>query len=115
MGFGPVDLTEGAVSGEATIPTLMDNLYDQGTISAEVLGIYLADESGSDDNDANGVLTLGGTNSSLYSGSITYTSRVGDYWGIPITEVNYDSTNLGSIPQAIVDTGTTLVSSSTLD
>jgi hypothetical protein len=111
VGFGPTDLTEDTVSGSSTVPTFLDNLYSQGTISTEVLGVYFADESGSDDDDANGVLTLGGTDSSLYSGSITYTSRVGDYWGVDVTEVAYGSTNLGSISQAIVDTGTTLVGS----
>jgi hypothetical protein len=110
IGFGPTDLTEETVSGSSTVPTFMDNLYSQGTISSEVLGVYFADESGSDSDDANGVLTLGGTDSSLYSGSITYTSRVGEYWGVKVTEVAYGGTNLGSISQAIVDTGTTLVS-----
>jgi hypothetical protein len=88
----------------------MDNLYSQGTISTEVLGVHFADETGSATNDANGVLTLGGTDSSYYSGSITYTNRVGDYWGVAVTKVAYGGSSLGSITQAIVDTGTTLVS-----
>jgi cathepsin D len=81
IGFGPVDLTEGTVSGEDEIPTFMDNLYNQGTISTEVLGVYFAPESGSDSDDTNGELTLGGTDSSKYSGSITYTPTLtsGDF------------------------------------
>jgi len=109
IGFGPTDLTEDTVSGASTVPTFLDNLYKQGTISTEVIGVYFADESGSDTDDANGVLTLGGTDSSLYTGSITYTPVVGDYWGIKVSEVAYGGTNLGSISQAIVDTGTTLI------
>lgn len=88
---------------------LQDNLFTQGTISTEVLGVYFQDESGSDTADANGELTLGGTDSSKFTGSITYTDRVGDYWGIDVTSVKFGSTSLGSISQAIVDTGTTLV------
>lgn len=109
IGFGPTDLTKGTVSGSNTVPTFMNNLYSQGTIFTEVLGIYFADESGSDTNDANGVLTLGGTDASLYSGSITYTDRVGNYWGVEVSEVSYGGSDLGSISQAIVDTGTTLI------
>lgn len=32
IGFGPVDLTEGTVSGSTTVPTFLDNLYSKGTI-----------------------------------------------------------------------------------
>jgi hypothetical protein len=86
-----------------------DNLFSQGSISTEVLGVYFQDESGSDTDDANGELTLGGTDSSKFTGSITYTPRVGDYWGVDVTSVKFGSTSLGSISQAIVDTGTTLI------
>jgi hypothetical protein len=81
VGFGPVDLTQDTVTGEDTIPTFMDNLYKQGSISSEVLGVYFAPESGSDSDDTNGELTLGGTDSSKYSGSITYTPTLtsGDF------------------------------------
>jgi hypothetical protein len=64
LGVGPVDLTQGTVSGTTSVPTFLDNLYKQGSISTEVLGVYFAPESGSDTADANGELTLGGTDSS---------------------------------------------------
>jgi hypothetical protein len=47
IGFGPVDLTQGTVSNANTVPTFMDNLYSQGSISSEVLGVYFKPESGS--------------------------------------------------------------------
>jgi hypothetical protein len=50
IGFGPVDLAEGTVSGEDEVLT-------------EALGVYLTPESGSDTSDTNGELTLGGTDS----------------------------------------------------
>jgi hypothetical protein len=114
IGFGPVDLTEDTVSNANTVPTFMDNLYSQGSISTEVLGVSFAPESGSDTDDTNGELTLGGTDSSKYSGSITYFSKLtsGDsspYWGISIASFTYGSTTLASSGSGIVDTGTTLI------
>lgn len=45
------------------------------TQSTEVLGVYFAPESGSDTADANGELTLGGTDSTKYTGSIKYFAK----------------------------------------
>ncbi|KAE8444142.1 hypothetical protein EG329_000830 [Mollisiaceae sp. DMI_Dod_QoI] len=114
IGFGPVDLTEDTVSNANTVPTFMDNLYSQGAISSEVLGVSFSPESGSDTDDTNGELTLGGTDSSKYTGSITYfpTAKSGDsapYWGISIASFTYGSTTLASSASGIVDTGTTLI------
>jgi hypothetical protein len=114
IGFGPVDLTEDTVSNANTVPTFLDNLYSQGSISTEVLGVSFRPESGSDTDDTNGELTLGGTDSSKYSGSITYFPKLtsGDastYWGIAIASFTYGSTTLASSASGIVDTGTTLI------
>lgn len=114
IGFGPVDLTEDTVSNTNTVPTFMNNLYSQGSISTEVLGVSFRPETGSDTDDTNGELTLGGTDSSKYSGSITYFSQLttGDaayYWGISIAKFTYGSTTLSSSASGIVDTGTTLI------
>lgn len=62
-------------SGASTVPTFLDNLRSQGAISTEVLGVYFKPESGSDSDDANGELTFGGTDSTKYSGSITYAAK----------------------------------------
>jgi hypothetical protein len=41
--IGPVDLTQGTLNGSsALIPTVTDNLFEQGTISTDVIGIYFA-------------------------------------------------------------------------
>lgn len=114
IGFGPVDLTQNTVSGSDSVPTFMDNLYSQGSISTEVLGVSFRPESGGDTDDTNGELTLGGTDSSKYSGSISYfnTLQSGDaapYWGISIASFSYGSTTLASSATGIVDTGTTLI------
>lgn len=114
IGFGPVDLTENTVSGVSSVPTFMDNLYSQGSISTEVLGVSFRPESGSDTSDSNGELTLGGTDSSRYSGSISYfpqlqSGAAAAYWGISIAKMTYGSTTLSSSTSGIVDTGTTLI------
>jgi hypothetical protein len=114
IGFGPVDLTENTVSNAETVPTFLDNLYSQGSISTEVLGVFFSPESGSDTDDTNGELTLGGTDSSKYSGSITYfpkltSGNASPYWGISIASFTYGSTTLATSGSGIVDTGTTLI------
>ncbi|TVY87372.1 Polyporopepsin [Lachnellula willkommii] len=114
IGFGPVDLTEDTVSTADTVPTFLDNLYSQGSISTNVLGVSFKPESGSDEDDTNGELTLGGTDSSKYTGSITYHSKLtsgdaSEYWGISIASFTYGSETLSSGASGIVDTGTTLI------
>ncbi|GAB5592013.1 hypothetical protein Unana1_06913 [Umbelopsis nana] len=115
IGFGPVDLTEGTVSSTTTVPTIIDNAYSQGLISTKVLGVYFEPISGSATTSNNGELTLGGTDSTKYTGSITYTPITGTspssyYWGINISKIAYGSTTVSSssLP-GIVDTGTTLI------
>ncbi|KAF7981561.1 hypothetical protein HWV62_33173 [Athelia sp. TMB] len=100
IGFGPVILTENTVTGVTEVPTFLDNLYSQGSISTEVLGVYYTAESGSDDDDTNGELTLGGMQ--------TTTGETEYYWGVAVSAITYGTTSLGS-GSAIVDTGTTLI------
>ena len=58
LGIGPVDLTEGTVSGVSSVPTVTDNLLSQGTISEEVIGVYFAPTTS--EETTNGELTVGG-------------------------------------------------------
>ena len=79
-----------------------------------MLGVYFKPESGSDDNDQNGELTLGGVDTTKYSGTLTYfpkstVSPYSFYWGINVASITYGSTSLSSSASAIVDTGTTLI------
>jgi hypothetical protein len=114
IGFGPVDLTEGTVSGSTTVPTVLDNLRSQGTITTEVLGVSFAPEAGSDEDDTNGELTLGGTDATKFSGSLTFVSRTtaspfNEFWGITVSSITFNGASVGGSSSAIVDTGTTLV------
>jgi len=110
IGIGPVDLTEDTVKKTNTVPTVTDNLYSQGTISEEVIGIYFAPTT--ENGDVNGELTFGGVDTSKTTGAINYvpiteTSPASEYWGIDQT-ISYGTTELLS-SAGIVDTGTTLV------
>ncbi|KAI5120042.1 hypothetical protein M0805_000292 [Coniferiporia weirii] len=113
LGIGPLDLTEGTVSGVSTVPTVTDNLLSQGKIPAAIIGVSFAPTQS--DSITNGELTFGGTDSSKFTGSIAFTSitstsPASEFWGIneSITYGTSGSSVLASTA-GIVDTGTTLV------
>ena len=62
----------------------------------------------------NGELTIGGVDTTKYTGALTYfakstVSPYSYYWGINVASITYGSTLLSSSANAIVDTGTTLI------
>ncbi|VDB86599.1 unnamed protein product [Peniophora sp. CBMAI 1063] len=111
LGIGPVDLTEDTVTNAATVPTVTDNLFAQGIISTEVVGVSF--QPTTSDSVTNGELTFGGTDSSKFTGDITFTpitstSPANEFWGIDQTVAYGDATILPTTA-GIVDTGTTLL------
>ena len=42
LGIGPTDLTENTVVGQDIVPTVSDDLFSQGTIPEEVVGVFFA-------------------------------------------------------------------------
>ncbi|KAF8953251.1 family A1 protease, partial [Flammula alnicola] len=111
LGIGPVDLTEGTVSGTPNVPTVTNNLFTQKTIPTQSIGISFnpTTESGT----MNGEMTFGNTDSSRFTGSITYvpitkTSPASMYWGIDQT-LSYGQGSQLLQSSGIVDTGTTLL------
>ncbi|KAI8061768.1 aspartic peptidase domain-containing protein [Gongronella butleri] len=115
IGIGPEILTNGTVTGEGEIPTVVNNAYKQGLISEQVVGISFAPINDSSTSANNGEMTLGGVDASKYTGDLIYTPITTAhpaklYWGIDITAVNYGQTVLQTSTVAgIVDTGTTLI------
>ncbi|KAN0088293.1 Aspartic peptidase domain containing protein [Tylopilus felleus] len=115
VGVGPVDLALGTLSPDtnATIPTAMNNLVSQGLIEDQIFGVYFAPSTNY--SDANGALTYGGIDSSLYEGELTYTPLTETYpaayyWGINVTSSTYGThTVIPTSTAGIVDTGTTQV------
>jgi len=112
LGVGPVDLTQGTVSNTQNVPTVTDNLYAQGTISSDSIGVFY--EPSSTANVSNGEITFGGTDSTKYTGKINYvplttTSPASKYWGIN-QSISYGTGNtILQTTAGIVDTGTTLL------
>jgi hypothetical protein len=83
--IGPVDLTSGTLSTGQLVPTVTDNLFSQGTITGNVVGISF--EPTTTEDDVNGSLAFGGTDSTKFTGSIAFTavtstSPASEYWGI---------------------------------
>jgi hypothetical protein len=111
LGIGPVDLTTGTVASTTSVPTVTDNLFKQGTIPVESIGIsYVPTTTAS---APNGELTFGGTDATKFTGEITYvpithTSPANKYWGIDQT-ITYGSETILPDTAGIVDTGTTLL------
>ncbi|KAG1851992.1 acid protease [Suillus tomentosus] len=112
LGVGPADLTQGTVSNTTEVPTVTDNLYAQGTISSNSLGISYAPSSTA--NVSNGELTFGGTDITKFTGTLntvalTTTSPASLYWGIDQSVSYGTSQTILNTTSGIVDTGTTLL------
>ena len=86
LGIGPVDLTVGTLSPDtrSTIPTVTDNLFSQGTISANEIGISFEPTDGID--VTNGELSFGGIDESKFTGPLNFVYVISDMT-FPITEV----------------------------
>ena len=71
--LGPEDLTMGSLTDAPyeEIPTVVQNLRTQGKISKEVIGVFFAPINAN--SSTNGEITFGGTDSTRYTGDITYT------------------------------------------
>jgi cathepsin E len=115
VGIGPVDLTLDTLSPatNSEIPTVTDNLFSQGTISAHEIGVSFEPITSSSGEQLNGELTWGGTDSTKFTGSLTFTPITGtspanEFWGIN-ESIEYGTTTILSTTAGIVDTGTTLI------
>lgn len=89
---------------------LVQQLASSGTLPAQEFGFALSN-TGASDGVSGGTLTLGGTNTSLYSGSINWVNLSNEgYWSIPLQAVTIGNKSLGiSASKVIIDTGTSLI------
>ncbi|KIK68767.1 hypothetical protein GYMLUDRAFT_68600 [Collybiopsis luxurians FD-317 M1] len=111
LGIGPVALTDGTILGSTapvlTVPTISDNLYSQGIISDEAVGVSFTPTTGAS-NEPEGALIFGAQDSSRYTGKITYVSKETDYWGIN-QSISYGGAEIMATTTGVIDTGTTLL------
>ncbi|GAB5587373.1 hypothetical protein Unana1_02273 [Umbelopsis nana] len=111
IGLAPVGLTVGTLSNKTqSVPTVQNNLYNDGTIDKNVIGIAFAPTSIQNDN--NGQITFGGVDNTKFIGLLNYvnvTTRkpASEFWGLDAS-ARYGNTPLLVNATAIVDTGTTL-------
>ena len=110
LGLGPTGLTQGTTSGGGEIPTVVDNLFSQGTIGAPILGVSFVPTTETSQNEE---LTFGGYDTSAIVGSVSYvplttTSPASTFWGID-QSISYGGTTILSETAGIVNTGTTLL------
>ncbi|KAG6332573.1 hypothetical protein ID866_6515 [Astraeus odoratus] len=93
-----------------SLPTIVDNLYSQGTIRYAVLGVYLVPL-----NDGGiGELTFGDYNDGLITSDVNYVpitrdSPANEYWGVD-GSLMYGGTTVLKPTSGIVDTGTNTIS-----
>ncbi|KAH9979467.1 aspartic peptidase domain-containing protein [Lactifluus volemus] len=110
LGIGPVDSTLGTLSPavNSTIPTIIDNLFSQGTITSNIFSVSF--EPTTTTSVKNGELTFGGTDKAAHplDSPITATSPSNGYWGIDQSIRYGTSTTILTRTAGIVDTGTVL-------
>jgi len=113
IGLGPTDLTLDTLSPATSslVPTVVDNAFAQDLIVEYLIAVSF--EPTTAPAVMNGVIRWGGTDSSKFTGNITFTPitttfPAGEFWGIN-QSIRYGTTNILSSTAGIVDTGTTLL------
>lgn len=93
------------------VPTWFDDAVSQGAVSSAVFSFYLDSTPGSNSS----ALILGGTDSSYYTGSITYHTLYldeGNYYTIQFDSISVGSSKIAlgcTTCKGIVDTGTSVI------
>jgi len=92
-------------------PTVFDNLVAQGTVSSAVFGVYL-----SNGDSTQGELTLGGIDSSHYTGSLTYVPLSSEtYWEVTLSSFEINGAQVTNSTKAVLDTGTSILAGPSAD
>ncbi|XP_012633780.1 pepsin A [Microcebus murinus] len=104
---GILGLAYPSISSSGATP-VFDNLWDQGLVSQDLFSVYLSsnDQSGS-------VVMFGGIDSSYYTGELNWVPVTSEgYWQITVDSItmNGEAIACSGGCQAIVDTGTSLLS-----
>ncbi|GAA5858760.1 hypothetical protein JCM8547_004975 [Rhodosporidiobolus lusitaniae] len=102
-----------AIASSQAVP-LVESLALNGSLPENVFGFAFETHvftTASADTAPGGTLTIGGVDTSAYSGSINWVDVVQEaYWSIPLDGVSVGGTSLGiTEDQVVIDTGTTLI------
>ncbi|KAG2071103.1 acid protease [Suillus decipiens] len=112
IGIGPVSLTVGSLQDlPEPIPTVTDSLFGQGTISENVVGIFLQPHV-SAPLETTEQITFGGTDPTKYNGKIVFAPAVignaRDFWGVG-SGILYGNRVILRSTAGVVDCGGTLI------
>ncbi|KAI6381060.1 hypothetical protein MCOR25_001359 [Pyricularia grisea] len=106
----PFDGILGLSMASGATDNLLQTLKKEKAFKSNVMGVYVNRNS---DGPNMGEVTFGGTDSSKYTGDITYTTvpdNAGGVWAIPMGDLSYDGKKAGiSGRRAYIDTGTTYI------
>ncbi|KAG6328805.1 hypothetical protein ID866_10284 [Astraeus odoratus] len=113
IGLGPTGLNTGIASDGNIIPTVVNNLFSQGTIDYPVLGVYFV-PTNVKNAGGSGLLSFGGIDvtdltSDVKYVPITHTFPASEYWGIDASFV-YGNTPILGPASGILDTGAVRIS-----
>ncbi|KAF7375612.1 Aspartic proteinase [Mycena sanguinolenta] len=132
LGIGPTALTQDTLISEKSmqIPTVTDNLVNQGTIVANVMGIYFQPLTSPNGTVNDGSIAFGGADPTKFAGPVSYTritavAPASDFWGVDqtvrcvflsfakglslIVRTQDGLNTILELTAGIVDTGTTLI------
>ncbi|KAG2069306.1 acid protease [Suillus decipiens] len=111
LGIGPTSSGRGALPNSQIIPTVIDRLLEEGTISRPVVGIFFKPTVANEDN--NGELCFGGTNPRKYLRQPVYTDVAtirpsSLHWGIN-QRITYGEIGILAYSPGIIDSGCTFL------
>jgi hypothetical protein len=93
------------------IPTVFQNMVEQGLVTDQVISFYLSSKSGSD-----GEMVVGGIDSTKYTGDLTYVPLSSEtYWATNFDSFTINGASASSTTKAILDTGTSLLAGPSAD
>lgn len=93
------------------MPPVFKDMVAQKLVDEPVFGVFLSATSGTP-----GELTLGGTDSSHYSGELTYVPLSSDtYWEVKLGGMTVNGKSVTNVQKAILDTGTSLLAGPTAE
>ncbi|KAG6328880.1 hypothetical protein ID866_10208 [Astraeus odoratus] len=113
LGLGPTRFTAGITPDHSEIPTVVDNLYSQGTITHPVLGVYLVPENVRNVGGG-GLLSFGSVDATVLTSDVKYipatqTPPASLYWGVDAS-LMYDDMSISGPISGVLDTGTLRIS-----
>jgi len=93
------------------IPTVFDNMETQGLVESSMFGLFLGATDG-----AVGELSLGGYDSSKFSGSLSWIPLISEsYWEVALDGMTLGGNRITNATKAVLDSGTSIMAGPSAD